>query len=181
MSYYNNSYPGYSGLYSNNYNPNNIQQNMQFQQPVSNYGQNYRTIMPSSLDGFPSYFVDSYEQVKQASVASDGTPSIFISNVEDRFWLKKTNTENGRTIVKTFIFQEDTEEYNKGNSTILSNNQNNQNTEFIKKEELNTLLAPLLNEMNMIKEAIFNSTSAVKKEKVIVNNQQKENTLKIPD
>ena len=42
MSYYNNSYPGYGGLYGNNYSPNTMQQNMQFQQPVTNYSQNYR-------------------------------------------------------------------------------------------------------------------------------------------
>lgn len=178
MSYYNNSYLGYGGLYSNNYSPNTMQQNMQFQQPVTNYSQNYRAVMPNNLDGFPSYFVDSYEQVKQASVASDGTPSIFISNVEDRFWLKKTNTENGRTIVKTFIFQEDTEEYNKGNSTIL-NNQNNENKEdvYIKKEEFNNLLAPLIQDMNTIKEVIFNSTNKV----TVKEKEKSENKLKIPN
>lgn len=178
MSYYNNSYQNYTGLYGNNYSPNSMQQGMQFQQPIANYNQNYRTMIPSSLDGFPSYFVDSYEQVKQASVASDGTPSIFISNVEDRFWLKKTNTENGRTIVKTFIFKEDTEEYNKGNSTIL-NNQSNENKEdiYIKKEEFNNLLAPLIQDMNTIKEVIFNSANKV----TVKEKEKSENKLKIPN
>lgn len=181
MSYYGNSYQNYSGLYGNTYNPNNLQQNVQYQQPINGYNQNYNLAMNHNLDSFPSYFVDSYEQVRQASVASDGTPSIFISNVEDRFWLKKTNTENGRTIVKTFTFTEDTEEQNKNNSTILSNSQNSQNTDFIKKEELNNLLAPILNEMNMIKEAIFNSANAINNKEQLNNNNTKENKLVIPD
>lgn len=180
MSYYSNSYQNYSGLYGNTYNPNSLQQNIQYQQPINGYNQNYSLITNHNLDGFPSYFVDSYEQVKQASVASDGTPSIFISNVEDRFWLKKTNTENGRTIVKTFTFTEDTEEQNKNNSTILSNSQNNQNLDFIKKEELNSLLVPILNEINAIKETIFRGAPQSNKENIVTNNQ-KENKLIIPD
>lgn len=172
MSYYNNSYQNYGGLYgSNPYTPNNIQQNYQYQQPLNSYNQLSNN---HSLDGFPSYFVDSYEQVKQASVASDGTPSIFISNVEDRFWLKKTNTENGRTIVKTFVFSEDTEDQPKNNS-IISNNKKEQDN-FIKKEELNSLLAPLVEEMNIIKNAIFNSAPSEN-----TKNTKNDVKLKIPD
>ena len=180
MTYnYNNNYQGYYSMYGNNYMPNTAQnQNFQYQRPM-NYNPNYMS--NNNLDGFPSYFVDTYEQVRQANVASDGTPSIFISNVEDRFWLKKTNTENGRTIVKTFTFTEDTEEQNKGNSIISNNNQNNQNIEFIKREELNNLLAPILNEMNTIKEAIFNSANAINNKEQLNNNNTKENKLVIPD
>lgn len=160
MAYNNSGQNYYGGLYGSNYNLGSMPQMSQmpqYQQPMNNYNQNY--LMSSTrLDGFPSYFVDTYEQVRQASVASDGTPSIFISNVEDRFWLKKTNTENGRTIVKTFTFQEDTEEQNKGNSTILGASAQ-QEQSYVKKEELNNLLTPLFNEMQMIKDAIFNSTN----------------------
>lgn len=174
----------YGGAYGNsNFNPNNMQtqQNMQYQQP-NFYSQNYQ--INNSLDGFPSYFVDTYDQVRQANVASDGTPSIFISNVEDRFWLKKTNTENGRTIVKTFIFKEDTEEQNKTNATIMNNGNNNEET-YIKKEDLDLLLAPLIEEMNIIKGAIFNSAPNVgdnNNVNIQKNNEKlSENKLKIPD
>lgn len=162
MAYnYNNNYQGYYGMYGNNYMPNTAQnQNFQYQQPMS-YNQNYMN--NNNLDGFPSYFVDTYEQVRQANVASDGTPSIFISNTEDIFWLKKTNTENGRTIVKTFVFKEDTEE-NKLNSTIT---EQNEEAQAINREELNTILAPLIKEIETIKDAIFNSASVKTTDKKI--------------
>lgn len=160
MAYNNSGQNYYGGLYGSNYNLGSMPQMSQmpqYQQPINNYNQNY-LMGASRLDGFPSYFVDSYEQVRQASVASDGTPSIFISNVEDRFWLKKTNTENGRTVVKTFTFQEDTEEQTKGNSTILGT-PIQQEQEYVKREDLNNLLTPLFNEMQMIKDTIFANTS----------------------
>lgn len=183
MAYNNTGQNYYGGLYGSNYNLSSmpqISQMPQYQQPINNYSQNY-LMGTSRLDGFPFYFVDSYEQVRQASVASDGTPSIFISNVEDRFWLKKTNTENGRTIVKTFTFKEDTEEQNRGNSTILNTPAPQQEQGYVKKEELDNLLAPLFNDMKIIKDAIFNTANAAGNN---TNNkkpdkQQSDNKLKI--
>lgn len=190
MAYNYNGYQNYYGnLYGNNYTPNMTQQNLQYQQPANYNGQNYNSTANMRIDGFPSYFVDTYDQVRQANVAADGTPSIFISNVEDRFWLKKTNTENGRTIVKTFVFSEDTEEQNGGNKTLMkatndktSTQQNIENTGYIKKEELNQILAPLIEEMEIIKTAIYTSANTIEqKETPVKTNTLSENKLKIPD
>lgn len=155
MSYnYNGNYQGCNNVYDNNYDLNNMRNNMQFSNMNMNrYPHNYSNVI-NNLDGFPAFFVDSYEQVRQSSVAADGTPSIFISNTEDRFWLKKTNTETGRTIVKNFIFSEDTEEQCKNNSVL----QQNVDNKAISKEEVNKILIPIVEDLKLIKDAIFGDT-----------------------
>lgn len=181
---YNYGYPGYySGYGTNNYGGASAAtpaQTQQTTQQFNGYAQNpYPTAAPvqSSLDMFPSFFVDTYEQVRQTSVAADGTPSIFISNNEDRFWLKKTNTENGRTIVKTFVFKEDTDEQNNAkNSTILGKQENKEYNPQEIDEKIASVASPLLQEINILKDTVEKLKEIIYSNE---NNNLKEESMKV--
>ena len=93
MSSYQNSYNGIGS-----YQPmSNI--NSQSQQALNPYYQ------MNNGNRFNAFFVNDYSEVKNATVSSDGKPSLFIMNDKDVFYIKKVG-EDGRTILKSFEFQE---------------------------------------------------------------------------
>ena len=102
--YYGDSLQQIQQQYKNNYMMGqNPMQYANMQYPQQTNGRDFI----NKLSKFDGYYVDNYQEVKNAIVSADGTPSIFISNVEDVFWIKKINSDDGRTIVKAFSFKED--------------------------------------------------------------------------
>ena len=47
--------------------------------------------------------MNDYSEVKNAIVSSDGSPSLFMMNDKDVFYIKKVG-EDGRTILKSFDY-----------------------------------------------------------------------------
>ena len=119
-----NSYYPYYGAANNfgvqptNFNNQYMQQPQVMPQGFGAGSKDFR----NTLSAFDGYYVDNYQDVKHAIVSADGTPSVFISNNEDKFWIKKINSEDGRTIVKSFSFSEIFEDASakKENQTIAN-------------------------------------------------------------
>lgn len=92
-----NNYNGYNPYYAYygaqaNYNMQNPAMQQNFNNPYLQQGPQgvatnpiARDFAKNNLNGFDGYYVDNYQDVKSAIVSADGTPSIFISNNEDKF------------------------------------------------------------------------------------------------
>lgn len=124
--YTNSSVNMYGG--GNNYQPmSNV--NSQNQQALNPF---YQSMYPINNQRFSAFFVNDYSEVKNAIVSSDGSPSLFMMNDKDVFYIKKVG-EDGRTILKSFEFKEFTDEGNMVDKKNVTQ-QNNQEIEIMKQE-----------------------------------------------
>lgn len=92
--------------------------------------------------------MNDYSEVKNAIVSSDGSPSLFMMNDKDVFYIKKVG-EDGRTILKSFEFKEFTDEDNMVDKKNLTQ-QNNQEIEIMKQEinQLKESMSALINALS---------------------------------
>lgn len=119
-------------------------------QPMSNIGsQNqpvpnpyYQTPYAGSNQRFGAFFVNDYSEVKNATVSADGSPTLFMMNDKDVFYIKKVG-EDGRTILKSYKFSEYIEDEQVETTKM--------NTNTDSREEDITLLK---NEVKQIKETL---------------------------
>lgn len=122
----------------------NYQQN---QQPLNpSYANPYAQQIaqgPSINNGFNGFFIDNYEQVKNTIVNTDGTPTIFIHNSEDKFWIKKIG-DDGRTIIKSFGFNENIDNGKSGAAAVATAEQPSQ-ADYIN---------ALINKLNLMNERV---------------------------
>lgn len=137
--------------------------------PVSNIGlQNqpapnpyYPIQYPINNQRFGAFFVNDYSEVKNAVVSSDGSPSLFMMNEKDVFYIKKVG-EDGRTILKSYNFTEYTDEHTAESSSEGASAQSNE-------------LASMKQEMSQIKGTLnkliesLNATFAKPEEKVVAD------------
>lgn len=157
MAMYNYGYPygGLSQYGNNNYQPmSNI--NSQNQQALNPFYQ-APVVSPINNQRFNAFFVNDYSEVKNAVVSSDGSPSLFMMNDKDIFYIKKVG-EDGRTILKSYQFSEYTED----NADKVSNDKN----------EIETLKQEINNIKDVINSLIINLQSNVKKEKGVDNDDK---------
>ena len=160
MAMYNYGYP-YGGLSqygnNNNYQPmsNMSSQNQQALNPF------YQTPMVSPINNqrFNAFFVNDYSEVKNAVVSSDGSPSLFMMNDKDIFYIKKVG-EDGRTILKSYEFSEYTDD-------SADKNSNDKNEIENLKQEINTI-------KDVLNSLIINLQSNIKEEDkgVDINDKQ---------
>ena len=140
--YTNSSMNVYGG--GNNYQPmSNV--NSQNQQALNPF---YQSMYPINNQRFSAFFVNDYSEVKNAIVSSDGSPSLFMMNDKDVFYIKKVG-EDGRTILKSFEFKEFTDEDNMVDKKNVTQ-QNNQEIEIMKQEinQLKESMRTLVNALN---------------------------------
>lgn len=152
--YTNSSMNMYGG--GNNYQPmSNV--NSQNQQALNPF---YQSVYPINNQRFSAFFVNDYSEVKNAIVSSDGSPSLFMMNDKDVFYIKKVG-EDGRTILKSFEFKEFTDEDNMVDKKNVTQ-QNNQEIEIMKQE---------INQLKESMSALINALSNTN------NNQSQNNSL----
>ena len=140
--YTNSSMNMYGG--GNNYQPmSNV--NSQNQQALNPF---YQSVYPINNQRFSAFFVNDYSEVKNAIVSSDGSPSLFMMNDKDVFYIKKVG-EDGRTILKSFEFKEFTDEDNMVDKKNVTQ-QNNQEIEIMKQEinQLKESMSALINALS---------------------------------
>lgn len=140
----------YSG--GNNYQPMSSI-NSQNQQALNPF---YQTMYPINNQRFSAFFVNDYSEVKNAIVSSDGSPSLFMMNDKDVFYIKKVG-EDGRTILKSFEFKEFTDEDNMVDKKIAT--QNNQEIEIMK-QEINQLKESVNTIVNALSAPSVNNTQS---------------------